>query len=149
MVRKTRAHKSSSSSSAPSFDSERFLSEKNQVTYGKLNLLRNVWAEWKVVLDELDLEISRNFERRGWLLLLDVDHPPPATLIKEFYSNLSIHSYDSNTQVKSWIRGEEYTITPSVVASALGVPMVQYPVYPYDESPPLDDIMSYLTGSSI
>ena len=149
MVRKTRAHKSSSSSSAPSFDSERFLSEKNQVTYGKLNLLRNVWAEWKVVLDELDLEISRNFERRGWLLLLDVDHPPPATLIKEFYSNLSIQSYDSNTQVKSWIRGEEYTITPSVVASALGVPMVQYPVYPYDESPPLDDIMSYLTGSSI
>ena len=148
MVRKTRAHKSSSSSSAP-FDSERFLSEKNQVTYGKLNLLRNVWAEWKVVLDELDLEISRNFERRGWLLLLDVDHPPPATLIKEFYSNLSIHSYDSNIQVKSWIRGEEYTITPSVVASALGVPMVQYLVYPYDESPSLDDIMSYLTGSSI
>ena len=149
MVRKTRAYKSSSSSSAPSFDSERFLSEKNQETYRKLNLLRNVWAEWKVVLDELDLEVSRNFERRGWLLLLDVDHPPPATLIKEFYSNLSVHSYDSNTQVKSWIRGEEYTITPSVVASALRVPMVQYPVYPYDESPPLDDIMSYFTGSSI
>ena len=149
MVRKTRAHKSYSSSSAPSFDSERFLSEKNQETYRKLNLLRNVWAEWKVVLDELDLEVSRNFERRGWLLLLDVDHPPPATLIKEFYSNLSVHSYDSNTQVKSWIRGEEYTITPSVVASALGVPMVQYPVYPYDESPPLDDIMSYLIGSFI
>ena len=149
MVRKTRAHKSSSSSSAPSFDSERFLSKKNQETYKKLNLLRNVWAEWKVVLDELDLEISRNFERRGWLLLLDVDHPPPATLIKEFYSNLSVHSYDSNTQVKSWIRGEKYTITPSVVASAFGVPMVQYPVYPYDESPPLDDIMSYLTGSFI
>ena len=149
MVRKTRAYKSSSSSSAPSFDSERFLSEKNQETYRKLNLLRNVWAEWKVVLDELDLEVSRNFERRGWLLLLDVDHPPPATLIKEFYSNLSVHSYDSNTQVKSWIRDEEYTITPLVVASALGVPMVQYPVYPYDESPPLDDIMSYLTGSFI
>ena len=27
--------------------------------------------------------------------------------------------------------------------------MVQHPVYPYNESPPLDDIMSYLTGSSI
>ena len=81
--------------------------------------------------------------------LLDVDHPPFATLIKEFYSNLSVHSYDSNTQVKSWIWGEEYTIIPSVVASPLGVPMVQYPVYPYDETPPLDDIMSYLTGSSI
>ena len=149
MVRNTRAHKSSSSSSAPSFDSERFLSKKNQETYEKLNLLRNVWAEWKVVLDELDLEIRRNFEHRGWLPLLDVDHPPLTTLIKEFYSSLSVYSYDSNTQVKSWIRGEEYTITPSIVASALGVPMVQYPVYPYDESPPLDDIMSYLTGSFI
>ena len=78
--------------------------------------------------------------------MLDFDHPPHATLIKEFYSNLSIHSYDSNTQVKSWIRGKEYTITPMIVASALGVPMVQHPVYPYDESPPLDDIMSYLTN---
>ena len=83
-----------------------------------------MWTEWKVVLDELDLEIRRNFEHRGWLPLLDVDHPPLSTLIKEFYSNLSVHSYDSNTQVKSWIRGEEYTITPSVVASSLGVPMV-------------------------
>ena len=81
--------------------------------------------------------------------LLDVDHPPPTTLIKEFYSNLSIHSYDSNTLVRSWIRGEEYTITPTVMASAIGVPLVQHPIYPYDESPRLDDIMSYLTGSFI
>ena len=82
--------------------------------------------------------------------LLDVDHPPLATLIREFYSNLSAHSNDSNTQfVRSWTRGEEYTITPTVVAFALGVPKVQHPIYPYDKSPPLDDIMSYLTGSSI
>ena len=110
---------------------------------------RNVWAERMVILDELDPEIRRNFDRRGWLPLLDVDHPPSATLIREFYSNLSVHSYYSNTLVKSWIWGEKYTITPSVVADALGVPLVQHPVYPYNESPPLDDIMSYLTGTSI
>ena len=80
---------------------------------------------------------------------MDVSHPPPATLIREFYLNLSIHTYDSNTQIKSWIRGVEYTITTTVVADALGVPVVQHRVYPYDESPPLDDIMSYITGSSI
>ena len=109
-----------------------------------------MWAGRKVVVDELDPEIRKNFERRGWLHLLDVDHPPPATLIREFYSNLSVHSNDSKSQyVKSWIRGEEYTITPTVVASALGVPKVQHPVYSYDESPTLDDIMSYLTGSSL
>ena len=103
MVRKTRAHRTStSSSSAPTFDSGRFFSEKNQETYEKLNIFRNVWAERKVVLNELDLDIRRNFERKGWLPLLDVNHPSPATLIREFYSNLSIHSNDSNTQfVKS------------------------------------------------
>ena len=80
---------------------------------------------------------------------MDISHPLPVTLIKEFYSNLSIHTYDSNTQVKSLIRGVEYTITTTVVADALGVLVVQHPVYPYDEYPPLDDIMSYITGSSI
>ena len=39
--------------------------------------------------------------------------------------------------------------TPSVVIAALGVPLVQHPVYPYDESPPLDDIMSFITSTSI
>ena len=150
IVRKTRAHRTSTSSSTPAFDSERFLSEKNQETYEKLNILRSVWVERKVVLDELDLETRRNFERRGWFPLMDIDHPPLAILIREFYSNLSVHSNDSNTQfVKSWIQGEKYTITRTIVASTLGVPKVQHPVYSYDESPPLDDIMSYLTGTSI
>ena len=35
------------------------------------------------------------------------------------------------------------------MADALGVPVAMNPVYPYDESPPLDDIMSYITSSSI
>ena len=84
------------------------------------------------------------------LPLLDVKHPPPADLIIEFYSNLSIHFDDSNIHyVKTWIRGEEFVITPEVVASALSVPLVQQLVYPYIESPPLDDIMSLLTDTII
>ena len=97
MSRKTRANRKSSPTSSPSFNSERFLSEKNQETYEKLNIHRNVWAERKVVLDELDREIRRNFECRGWLPLLDISHPLPAALIREFYLNLSVHSYYSNT----------------------------------------------------
>ena len=78
-----------------------------------------------MILDELDGEIKRNFEHRGWLPLLDIDHLHPATLIKEFYSNFSIHFDDSNTQyVMSWIRDGVYVITPSVVASALSIPLV-------------------------
>ena len=34
------------------------------------------------------------------------------------------------------------------MASALGVPKVQQLMYSYDETPTLDDIMSYLTGTS-
>ena len=42
--------------------------------------------------------MRRNFESQGWLPLMDIEHPPPVALIREFYSNLSIHSDDSNTQ---------------------------------------------------
>ena len=81
---------------------------------------------------------------------MDIEHPLPATLIREFYLNLSIHSDDSNTQyVRSWIKGEKYVITPSVVATVLGVPLVRQPVYPYTEVPPLDEIMSHIIGTSI
>ena len=103
-----------------------------------------------MILDEVDPEIHRSFNSRGWLRLLEVKYPPSAALTREFYSNLSVHSNDSNTQyVRSWIKGEEYVITPKVMASALGVPLVQQLVYPYTEIPPLDHIMSLMTGISI
>ena len=60
MLRKIRANRTSTSSPSPTFDSERFLSEKNQEAFEKLNLKRNIWAERKVLLDELDPEIRRN-----------------------------------------------------------------------------------------
>ena len=101
------------------------------------------------MLDEVDPAIRANFESRGQLSLLEVDHPPSTALIREFFSNLSYHIYDSNTLVRSWIRGVKFTITPRVVADAFRVPVVREPVYPYEEFPPLDDVMSYITGSSI
>ena len=35
------------------------------------------------------------------------------------------------------------------MAEALGVPVVTNSVYPYDESPPMDEVMSHITRSSI
>ena len=149
MVRKTRAKKSSTSSSSD-FQSDRFQFKSNQETNEKLNIFRSVWAKRKVILDEVNPKICRNFESRGWLPLLDVEHPPPTTLIREFYSNLSIHSDDSNFYyVKTWIRDEEFIITREVVASTLGVPLVQQPVYPYTEIPPINDIRSLITSTTI
>ena len=83
-----------------------------------------------MILDEIDPAIRANLEFRGWLSLLEIDHPPPTALIREFFSNLSCHIYDSKTVVRSWIRGEEFTITLKVVAEALGVPIVTNPIYP-------------------
>ena len=40
-------------------------------------------------------------------------------------------------------------MTLRVVAQALGVPIVADPVYSYDESPPIDVVMSYIIRSSI
>ena len=81
--------------------------------------------------------------------LLEIDHTLLTALIREFFSNLSCYIYDSNTPVRSWIRSVEFTITPRVMADALRVPVVWEPDYPYDESPSLDVVMSYITGSSI
>ena len=102
-----------------------------------------------MILDEVDPAIRANLESRDWLSLLEIDHPPPTALNKEFFSNLFCHVYDSNTLVRSCIRGVEFTITPRVVANALGVSVIREPVYPYYESPPLDVVMSYITRSSI
>ena len=102
-----------------------------------------------MILDEVDPVIRANLESRGWLSLLEIDHPPPTALIKELFSNLFCHIYDSNTLVRSWIRGVEFTITPRVVAEALGVPVITELIYPYAESPLIDVVMSHITGSSV
>ena len=126
-----------------------FRNEHAHEAYEKLNSKRKIWAKRSVILDEVNPAIRANLVSRGWLSLLEIYHPPPTALIREFFSNLSCHIYDSNTGVRSWIRGEEFTITARVVVEALGVPIVTDPIYPYDESPPIDEVMSHITGSSI
>ena len=64
-----------------------------------------------MILDEVDPAIRANLKSRGWLSLLEIDHPPLTALIREFFSNLSCHIYDSNIVVRSLIRSEEFTIT--------------------------------------
>ena len=149
MPRKTRANRVPSTPSVSPSRVQLFRNEHCRETYEKLNSKRKIWAERSVILNEVDPAIQANLESKGWLSLLEIDHPPPTVLIREFFSNLSCHIYDSNTIVRSWIQGVEFTITPRIVAEALGVPVVTDPIYPYDESPPIDEVMSHITGSSI
>ena len=78
-----------------------FRNDKSKETFVKLNHKRKIWAERAMILDEIDLAIRANFESRVWLSLLEIDHPPLTALIREFFSNLSCHVYDSNTLVRS------------------------------------------------
>ena len=137
MPRKTRANRVPSTPSMSPSRIQLFRNERSRETFEKLNSKRKIWAERSVILDKVDPAIRANLESRGWLSLLEIDHTPPTALIRKFFSNLSCHIYDSNTVVRSWIHGIEFTITPRVVAEALGVPIVTDPVYPYDESPPI------------
>ena len=149
MPRKTRANRVPSTPFVSPSRVQLFRNEHSHEAFKKLNSKRKIWVERSVILDEVDPAIRANLESRGWLSLLEIDHPPPTALIREFFFNLSCHIYDSNTVVRSWIRGVEFTITPRVVAVVLGVPIVTDLVNPYDESPPIDEVMSHITGSSI
>ena len=124
MPRKTRANRIPSTPFVSPSRSQLFKNDRCQEAFKKLNSKRKIWVERSMIQDEVDPTIRANLESKGWLSLLEIYHPPPTALIREFFSNLSCHVYDSNTLVRSWIRGVEFTITPRVVAKALRVPVV-------------------------
>ena len=128
MPRKTRANRTPSLSSVSLSKSELFRNDRCREVFEKLNYKRKIWAKHSVVLDEVYPAIRANLESQGWLPLFEVDHPPPTALIREFFSNLFCHVYDSNTLVRSWIRGVEFTITLKVVAKALRVRSLSIPM---------------------
>ena len=101
MPKKTRAKRIPSLSTVFPSRSQLFRDDRCREVFKKLNCKRKIWAERSVVLDVVDPAIRANLESRGWLSLLEVDHPPPTILIREFFSNLSCHVYDSNTLFRS------------------------------------------------
>ena len=103
MPRKTRVNRVPSTPSVSPSRVQLFKNDRCREAFEKLNSKRKIWAEHSVILDEVDLAIRANLESRGWLSLLEIDHPPPTALIREFCSNLSCYIYDSNTLVRSWI----------------------------------------------
>ena len=103
MPRKTRANRVPSTPAVSPPRVQLFRNERVREAYEKLNSKCKIWVERSVILDEVDPAIRANLESRGWLLLLEIDNLPPTALIREFFSNLSCHIYDSNTVVWSWI----------------------------------------------
>ena len=101
MPRKTRANRVLSTSSVSPSKVQLFKNNHCREAFEKLNSKRIIWTERSVILDEVDPAIRANLESRGWLSLLEIDHPPLTVLSREFFSNLSCHIYDSNTLVRS------------------------------------------------
>ena len=89
MPRKTRVHRTPSTSYESPSRSEVFRNYTCREAFDTLNCKRKIWAEQAVVLDELDPAIRANFESRGWLPLLEINHLPRTALSREFFSNLS------------------------------------------------------------
>ena len=103
MPRKTRANRIPCSPFVSPSKSQLFKNDHCRDAIENLNSKRKIWAEHSVILNEVNPAIRANLESRGWLSLLEIDHPPPTALIREFFSNLSCHVCDSNTLVRSWI----------------------------------------------
>ena len=143
---KTKANRTSASSQV---DRVRFPLAKSEEIYETLTKFRSVWGE-KQTLDELGPSNRKSLVSRTWVSLCDVSDPPSVALIREFYSNISVHFEDTDGHyLSTWIRGKEFRITKHVVSEALGVPLVRKPTYPYTEFPSIDDIMSSLCGRSV
>ena len=82
MPKKTRANRVPSTHVSPS-RVQLFKNDRCREVFEKLNSKRKIWAERSVILDEVDLAIRANLESRGWLSLLEIDHPPLTALIRE------------------------------------------------------------------
>ena len=101
MPRKTKTNRVPSTPSVSPSRVQLFRNEHSREAFEKLNSKRKIWAKRSVILDEVNPAIKANLESRGWLSFLEIDHSPPTALIREFFSNLSCHIYDSNTVVRS------------------------------------------------
>ena len=77
MPRKTRANRVPSTPSVSPFRSQLFKNDHCREAFEKLNNKRKIWAKCLVILNEVDPAIRANLESRGWLSLLEIDHPPP------------------------------------------------------------------------
>ena len=140
----------STSASDEEFDRVQFHSLPNAQKFETLVQYKSLWSEEWINLEELDPFIWQKLDSRGWLPLCFDLVSPLVALIREFYLNISIHfaSFGGHL-LTTWIRGEEFQITKKIVYTALSVPLIQHPTYPYIESPLLDNVMSLLYGRTV
>ena len=85
-----------------------FRNDKSREAFETLNSKHKIWAERAVILDEIDPAIRANFESRGWLPLLEIDHPPPTALIRSS-SRISL----ATSMIPTLLLGVGYKVSSS------------------------------------
>ena len=144
------AKRVSASSSKPPivFDETTFQTVTQAQRFENVIQYWTIWPEREINLDELPLAVHRNLQCRNWLSLCKGLQPPPVALIREFYANLEIRS---DNDFATWIRGRYFVITKNDISTALDVPRVRTPTYPYSYSnrPEISDVMTLLCGRSM
>ena len=115
---KAKREAESTSTSTKDFDQIRLHTLPNAQKFE--NLVKSVWDERLINLDDLDHFVKKNLESRSWLPLYFGFEFPLVALIREFYSNLSIHSTSSSGHfLTTWIQDEEFQITKKIVSNTL------------------------------
>ena len=108
---KTKAKRvvASTSTSDEEFDQIRFHTLPNAQKFENLVKYSSIWSERHIKLDELDPFVKQNLESRSWLSLYFDLVSLSATLIIEFYLNLSIYFASSSGHfLTTWIRDEDF-----------------------------------------
>ena len=76
LPRKTRANRIPSTPFMSPSKSQLFKNDHYREAFEKLNSKRKIWVEHSMILNEVDPAIRANLDSRGWLSLLEIDHPP-------------------------------------------------------------------------
>ena len=75
-------------------------------------------VEWIVKFNTLGTTfIPRIFEEKDWANLFGNFEDPIDELVKEFYSNARF----TGVELKCWVRGKEFSITPNYIAEVLQI----------------------------
>ena len=124
-------------------NSERFRTPLDSQTYSSIFEKAPTVVEWIVRFDTLRTTfIPRIFEEKDWVDLFGNFEDPIDELVKEFYSN----SRFTEVELKCWVRGKEFIITPDYIAEVLRTTRPKnVDLTPYDDKlPQVQDILQIL-----
>jgi hypothetical protein len=98
---------------------------------------RRIIVERGAIIEEFDERASKVrvvMDGQGWMDMVEDHRPVVEDIVWEFYTN--IHQRRSNS-FHTWLRGMVKEVTPTLINTITGVPLVRDPTYPW----PVDHLL--------